>query len=127
MWFDLGLGIFPDSAALHLGYVAFQEWRIYMDDRIEREKSFHDSRFSTEPSRSKILESRMFSITKKALNATYTRLEAGAAGKRVLEYGCGQGEASLIIAKKYNPESVVGIDISDVAVDQARSRAAALG
>ena len=98
-----------------------------MDDRIEREKSFHDSRFSTEPSRSKILESRMFSITKRALHATYTKLEAGSLGKRVLEYGCGQGEASLIIAKKYNPKSVVGIDISNIAVDQARSRSAVLG
>ncbi len=59
----------------------------------------------------------MFSITREALNATYARIEAGAPGKRVLEHGCGQGEASLIIAKKYNPKSVVGIDISDVAVD----------
>ena len=97
-----------------------------MDDRIEREKSFHNSRFSTEPSRSNVLVSRMFSITKEALNATYARIKAGAPGKRVLEYGCGQGEASLIIAKKYNPKSVVGIDISDVAVDQARSEAAVL-
>jgi len=69
----------------------------------------------------------MFSITKEALKATYTRLETEAPGRRVLEYGCGQGEASLIIAKKYNPKSVVGIDISDVSVDQARSEAAALG
>ena len=98
-----------------------------MDDRLEREKSFHNSRFSTEPSRSKVLASRMFSITKEALKATYTRLETEAPGRRVLEYGCGQGEASLIIAKKYNPKSVVGIDISDVSVDQARSEAAALG
>jgi ubiquinone/menaquinone biosynthesis C-methylase UbiE len=98
-----------------------------MDDRIEREKSFHNSRFSTEPSRSKALASRMFSITKEALNATYAKIEAGTSGKRVLEYGCGQGEASLIIAKKYNPKSVVGIDISDVAAHQARSEAAAVG
>ncbi len=98
-----------------------------MDDRIEREKSFHNSRFSTEPSRSEVLASRMFSITKKALNATYACIRAGTCGKHVLEYGCGQGEASLIIAKKYNPKSVVGIDISDVAVDQARSEAATLG
>src|SRR5215467_3876626 len=98
-----------------------------MDDRIEREKSFHNSRFSTEPSRSKALVSQMFSITKEALKATYTRIEGSASGKRVLEYGCGQGEASLIIAKKYNPKSVVGIDISEVAVAQARSEAAALG
>jgi cyclopropane fatty-acyl-phospholipid synthase-like methyltransferase len=99
---------------------------IYMDDRIEREKSFHNSRFSTEPSRSKALASRMFSITKEALNATYARIEAGSPGKRVLEYGCGQGEASLIIAKKYNPKSMVGIDVSDIAVDQARSEATTL-
>jgi ubiquinone/menaquinone biosynthesis C-methylase UbiE len=68
----------------------------------------------------------LFSITKEALKATYARLETEAPGRRVLEYGCGQGEASLIISKKYNPKSVVGIDISDVAVDQARSEAAAL-
>jgi len=98
-----------------------------MDDRIEREKSFHNSRFSTEPARSKALASRMFSVTKEALNATYARIAADSPDKRVLEYGCGQGEASLIIAKKYSPKSVVGIDISDVAVDQARSEATALG
>ena len=40
-----------------------------MDDRIEREKSFHNTRFATEPSRSKVLVSRMFAITKEALKA----------------------------------------------------------
>src|SRR5215831_8078852 len=97
-----------------------------MDDRIEREKSFHNSRFATEPARSKTLESRMFAITKQALNATYTRIAAAAPGKRVLEYGCGEGEASLIIARKYNPKSVVGIDLSEVAVDHARAEAGEL-
>lgn len=98
-----------------------------MADRIEREKAFHNLRFSTEPSRSKMLESRMFYITKEALNATYSKINAAATGKRVLEYGCGQGEGSLIIARKYQPKDVVGIDVSDVAVDQARIEAAALG
>lgn len=98
-----------------------------MTDRLEREKSFHNSRFATEPSRSKALESRMFSITREALNATYARIAAAAPGKRILEYGCGQGEASLIIARKYNPGSIVGIDLSEVAVDHARAEATRLG
>jgi cyclopropane fatty-acyl-phospholipid synthase-like methyltransferase len=97
-----------------------------MSDRIEREKAFHNSRFSTDPSRSRVLESRMFSITKEALNASYAAIRAGARGKDVLEYGCGQGEASLIIANKYNPKSVVGIDISDIAVEHARCEAASM-
>jgi len=66
----------------------------------------------------------MFAITKEAPNSSYAAIRAGARGKDVLEYGCGQGEASLIIANKYNPKSVVGIDISDIAVEHARCEAA---
>src|SRR5712691_459765 len=45
----------------------------------------------------------------------------GCAGKRVLEYGCGLGGQAFALADR--GANVTGIDISDVAVAQARRRA----
>jgi SAM-dependent methyltransferase len=50
------------------------------------------------------------------------RILSGCAGKRVLEYGCGLGGQAFTLAR--NGAAVTGIDISEVAVAQARRRAA---
>jgi len=47
------------------------------------------------------------------------------AGKRVLDYGCGDGEYSAFLAA--NGAMVTGVDISDVSVKNARARASAEG
>ncbi len=51
------------------------------------------------------------------------RIFSGCAGKRVLEYGCGLGGQAFALAAR--GAFVTGIDISEVAVAQARRRAAA--
>ncbi|HSP14812.1 MAG TPA: class I SAM-dependent methyltransferase [Thermoanaerobaculia bacterium] len=49
---------------------------------------------------------------------------AGCDGKRALEYGCGLGGQAFALAER--GATVTGIDISEVAVAQARRRAAAI-
>ncbi len=93
-----------------------------MTDRIERERDFHNRRFSaTEPEQ---MRNRVSIVTKVALDETYRTIGALCVGREVLEYGCGQGEGSLLVAGKYGAGAVFGIDISDVAVEQARRHAA---
>ena len=45
-----------------------------------------------------------------------------AEGKHVLEVGCGVGATAVYIAKKYGGK-VVGVDLRETMVDQARARA----
>src|SRR5438132_13315876 len=87
-----------------------------MSTRAEREAEFHDRRYGAN--------------TRAKLDAFYTDLPSGAyyrslleqspAGADVLEYGCGQGSALLALA---NSRTVAAIDISPVAIEQARPRA----
>ncbi len=48
-------------------------------------------------------------------------VEAGGVRGRVLDVGCGTGELSLYLARRGHP--TLGIDLSPVAVDQARAKA----
>lgn len=41
-------------------------------------------------------------------------------GDRVLEVGCGYGASAVTYAKRYRPARVVGIDITDVRIEDAR-------
>ena len=41
-------------------------------------------------------------------------------GKDVLDFGCGDGELSLFLAKEKRPRRIVGVDISAEAIDRAR-------
>jgi cyclopropane fatty-acyl-phospholipid synthase-like methyltransferase len=52
-------------------------------------------------------------------------LDLDVAGPRVLDIGCGSGEVALELARR--GRQVTGIDISAVAVDRARAKAAAEG
>ncbi len=68
---------------------------------------------------------RFYSVMKPTNEYFERQLIDRARGKTVLEYGCGPGTHSFRLAAV--AERVVGIDISDVAIGQARERAKARG
>ncbi len=93
-----------------------------MDDRIDRERDFHDHRYADDP------RVRLGAVYRAAIAAQQHYLDLAAelgTGADVLELGCGGG----VISRTLGPvaRSVVGIDLSPVAVDQARASAAEPG
>jgi ubiquinone/menaquinone biosynthesis C-methylase UbiE len=56
-----------------------------------------------------------YSIERKSRNMVLRWFEKNCAGKRVLDYCCGNGEDGRIIAK-YGAKEVVGIDISEISI-----------
>ena len=93
-----------------------------MSTRQERERAFHDQAFANQVRE----PAERFWVVNQALDARYQGLvsELGG-GRRVLEYGCGEGSYAFVLAK--GGAHVVGIDISDVAIEHARERAAREG
>lgn len=89
-------------------------------DRVQREREWHDHRFSGEDSR--VGAEKYYAGTGSSERA-YRALIAGE-GRRVLEYGCGVGSSALELAQR---DEVVGIDVSAVAVAQARAEASSRG
>jgi SAM-dependent methyltransferase len=66
-----------------------------------------------------------YAIVRDSRNAFEARLLPGCAGLRVLEYGCGAGTYSFTLAAR--GADVTGIDISDVAIEQATAEASRRG
>lgn len=90
--------------------------------RLESERQFHNTRF-TEETR---LSARGFYRTIDACFADYRdAVRRLARGKKALEYGCAKGENALKMAGEC--ALIHGIDISDVAIDNARADARARG
>ena len=89
-----------------------------VEGRLTREKDFHNERFGAEEARR---EDQFYFALATGSEDFYRRLAAAAVGVDVLEYGCASGTHSIRLAPKVR--SIVGIDISDVAVDQARDAA----
>lgn len=90
--------------------------------RIEREKAFHNERFTEETRES---QSKYY-FALKGCDARYEALILEAArGTDVLEYGCAKGDWSVPVAGV--ARSLIGIDISDVAVAEATAAGAAAG
>lgn len=87
--------------------------------RLTREKDFHNERFGAEDARR---EDEFYFALDVGFKDFFCRLDAAAADVDVLEYGCASGGQSIRLAPKVR--SIVGIDISDVAVEQARNAAA---
>ena len=86
-----------------------------MFDRKQREKLFHNKVFSEHPRKGL---SKFYKL-QGAREAFFKNLiENDCRGKRVLEYGCGPGGYSFSLAK--SGAWVVGIDISEVAIEQAK-------
>jgi SAM-dependent methyltransferase len=91
-----------------------------MPDRVEREAEFHDRRYRTNS------RQRLDSLYDGLASGVYyrSRVESIPVGTDVLEYGCGEGSASLWLAAD---RRVAAIDISSVAVENASEHARRLG
>ncbi len=91
-----------------------------MQTKQEREQAFHDTAFA-DSTRAPVWG--FYRITRASRLAFRELLVAeGLAGKRVLEYGSGASAQAFFLAQQ--GASVTGIDISPVAVEQGRQRAA---
>lgn len=90
--------------------------------RIEEERRFHDERFSSDEQRS---SGRLYAITGTSAARYRELIEGIVAPGSVLEIGCGDHAEIWALAER--GLDVTAIDISSVAVDAARERAAAEG
>ena len=89
--------------------------------RIEREKQFHDERYSDD--RREQQAGKFYSITDSIIKSYQEKILANSCNAKVIEYGCGTGSyISTIIKSK--PKLVTGIDISPVAIEIAKKKAA---
>lgn len=92
-------------------------------DRLAREQAFHDRAFADD-TRSRV--GRFYAVARRSQQFYETELRRRCAGAAVLEYGCGQGSSAYELAGA-GARDVLGIDISPVAIDQARERAELAG
>lgn len=83
-------------------------------DRPRWDASFWDERYSSSPS-----------LWSGHVNAVVRDETAGLAPGRALDVGCGEGGDALWLAER--GWSVLGVDVSQVAVERAAARAAAVG
>jgi SAM-dependent methyltransferase len=93
------------------------------DDRLEREREFHDSRFSDEQGRP---ADRFYAINKASDSFYKQELGKLAPGSEVLDYGCGEGAYAAIEAARRG-HKVMAIDLSPVAIEHARRDAEQAG
>ena len=85
--------------------------------RIEREREFHNKEFA-EGDRLKI--NSIYQTTRASTSLFMEILDKTVRGKKVLEFGCGQNSYAVWMAER--GAEVVGIDISDEAIEQMRER-----
>jgi len=88
--------------------------------RIEREKQFHDDRYSDDQRKQQV--GRFYSITGSITKAYKERILADSPNAQVIEYGCGMGSYTSTIARS-EAKLVTGIDISHVAIEAAQEKA----
>ncbi len=86
--------------------------------RFIREKDFHDRTFEANLRND---ADKYYSITRKSRIYYADLLKSKAPKARGLEYGCGQGGSTLLLAK--NGANSIGIDISGVGIKQAADKA----
>ena len=94
------------------------------DDRINRERTFHDERFADDSERQQTV-GRFYQIVERMVSEYSSGVLEGAQGKRVLEYGCGTG--SQVFSLAANGADVTAIDISSTAIALASQQAQRLG
>lgn len=114
------------------------DWETLMKDRKEQEAEFHDhlrhefpfQRYSLQAER-ELGESpewsnfKFYSIERKSRAYADEWIRSRCYGKRVLDYGCGNGADTIFAAR--NGAHAVGIDISPVSIDNCRRNAAEAG
>jgi len=89
-----------------------------MSDRLKREKEYHNTAFS-KGTRKKA--DKYYSIHNISYAILANKLEAHGYNKDVLEYGCGPGSHSFVLASY--AKTVTSIDISDFAINNAQTKA----
>ncbi len=89
-----------------------------VQSRIEREREFHNKEFA-DSERAKI--SGLYLVTRSSTKWYEGFLRQHAPGSHLLEYGCGPNSYAFMLAEQ--GARVVGIDISDTAIEQMRERA----
>jgi len=94
-----------------------------MEDRHLREKEFHD-RIYGERVRDDVVR-KYYKIMGDRIQFYEELLVSRSAGRRVLEYGCGQGGHAYLLAERGS--SVTAIDLSETAIEQAEELARARG
>ena len=88
-------------------------------DRLTRERDFHDDAFATGARRS---TAKYYATARRSYAHYHDVVLTGAGGRNVLEYGCGTGSIAFILAAA--GDRVTGIDISPVAIEMAAAEAA---
>lgn len=102
-----------------------------MGDRKLEESQFHDMLRSAElrrdPERYRIYTAnkKFYAINRKSRSFFDDYLIGHCAGRRVLDYGCGDGRYALLAAQ--HGAHAVGVDVSAVSVENARAEAARQG
>jgi SAM-dependent methyltransferase len=91
-------------------------------DRKQREREFHDQRFSEGP---RAATSKYYAADAGKAHYRDLVLSKAGPGVRVLEYGCGTGSLALELGRR--GADVMGVDISPVAITSARRRARRAG
>jgi ubiquinone/menaquinone biosynthesis C-methylase UbiE len=86
-------------------------------ERWAREREFHNHRFEDDSER-ELRVGRFYSAIDYGFALYRDRVMAESKGRRLLEYGC--GNASLGFDAAPTAQEVIGIDISDVAIQQAQ-------
>ncbi len=89
-------------------------------DRYDRERDFHNHVFVEGRDRRERAVSGFYSVSSSFVYYRHKLLELSRGG-RVLEYGCGPGSMAFDLARQGS--IVTGIDISNVAIELARSKA----
>ena len=88
-------------------------------DRVAREKEFHESRFGSDDS-DRQAQSKFYSVTVEARDKYHSLIKENLNNSEVLEYGC--GEKIEIIEDNFEYKNYVAIDISEVAVEKCREK-----
>lgn len=89
-----------------------------MESRKYKEQEFFNKSFGGYKRKS---VSKFYSVAQSSRESYRRFLIAECEGKKVLEYGCGPGSSVVFLAK--NGAQVIGIDISEVAIEQAKTKA----
>ena len=92
--------------------------------RIARERAFHNQRFADDSGREQRV-GKFYAAIGYGFDLFRRRVREEAAGRVVLEYGCGTDGLAFDLATV--ARAVVGIDISDIAIEKARRIAALKG